>query len=287
VRAEYGATWFPSEPVAAQSTNLGYVEQNLSLSFPLWQCATEEWSAGALVRNELFQTHAILPDSMQAFPEELWNIRLSTTFRHLFDNGWIGGGTVSVGSASDKPFDSIKEMTAGVNAFLRVPQGEHNAWLFSLAYSSNSQLPIPIPGVAYVWVPNDRFRANIGLPFLVSYRPLDDVTLDFSYMLLTNIHARATYCIRPFLRVYAGYDWQNEGYLLADRANENDIFFYYDQRLTTGVQYLFNRHASIDLSGGYVFDRFYFQGRSLSDSHQDRIDVGNGPFISLQSQIRW
>jgi hypothetical protein len=137
-RADYRATWFPDEPVAGQPTHLGYVEQNLSFSFPLWQDATDELSAAVHVCNELFDTHAILPDTLQPFPEELWNIHLSTTYRHLFDNGWIGGGTVSVGSASDKPFDSIKEMTAGINAFLRVPQGEHNAWLFSLAYSTSA-----------------------------------------------------------------------------------------------------------------------------------------------------
>jgi hypothetical protein len=286
-RADYRATWFPDEPVAGQPTNLGYVEQEFSVSFPVWQNASDEWSAAIHVRDELFSTHAILPDTMQPFPDELWNIRLSTTVRHLFENGWIGGGTVSVGSASDRPFAGISEMTAGLNAFLRVPQGEHNAWLFSLAYSSNSQLPFPIPGVAYVWQPNDHFHANIGLPFLLMYRPWDDLTLDFSYMLLTNVHARATYRICAPLRIYAGYDWQNESYLLVDRPSENDQFFYYDQRLTGGIQYFLGSHALLDLSGGYVFDRFYFEGRSLSDSHHNRIDVGNGPFLALQAQIRW
>jgi hypothetical protein len=287
LRADYRATWFPDEPVSGQSTHLGYVEQNLSVSFPLWQNATDELSSAIHVCNELFNTRAVLPDTLQPFPDELWNIHLSTTYRHLFDNGWIGGGTLSVGSASDKPFEGIREMTIGINSFLRVPQGEHNAWLFSLAYSNNSQLPIPIPGVAYVWMPNDYFHANIGLPFLLMYRPWDDLTLDFSYMLLTNVRARATYRICPALRIYAGYEWQNESYLLADRVNEEDRFFYYDQRLLGGLQYFFNAHASLDLSGGYLFDRFYFEGRSLSDDHQNRIDVGNGPFLSLQTQIRW
>ncbi len=74
---------------------------------------------------------------------------------------------------------------------------------------------------------------------------------------------------------------------MADRVNEQDRFFYYDQRLLGGLQYFFNAHASLDLSGGYVFDRFYFEGQSLSDDHHNRIDVGNGPFLSLQTQIRW
>jgi hypothetical protein len=229
----------------------------------------------------------ILPDTRQPFPDDLWSIRFGTAYRHLFDNGWIAGASVSFGSASDQPFHSIREMTAGVNAFLRVPQGEHNAWLFSLNYSSNSELPFPVPGVAYVWQPSEQFRANIGLPFQLFYRPWEDLTLDFSYMLLTTIHARATYRVCRPVRIYGGFDWSNESYLLAGRINENDRFFYYDKRLTAGVQVILGKHACLDFSGGYVFDRFYFEGRSLSDSHQNRVDVGNGPFLAVQLQTRW
>ena len=57
-------------------------------------------------------------------------------------------------------------------------------------YSPTSELPFPIPGVAYVWQPADNFRMNIGVPFMVMYRPVDDLTLDFSYMLVRTVHAR-------------------------------------------------------------------------------------------------
>src|SRR5262249_40338059 len=65
LRADYRATWLPSEPVTGQATNLGYVEQDFSLSFSLWQCSTDEWLASASLRNTIFQTHAILPDTRQ------------------------------------------------------------------------------------------------------------------------------------------------------------------------------------------------------------------------------
>jgi hypothetical protein len=285
--AGYRVSWFPDEPVAGQPTNLGYVQQDLSVGFPLWQDCTNEWTGSVNVRGELFNTGAILPDTRQPFPEDLWNIRFGTTYRHLFDNGWIAGGTVTVGSASDKPFHSINEMTAGVNAFWVLPQGGHNAWLFTLTYSPTSELAFPLPGVAYIWQPSDRFRMNIGLPFQVWYRPTDELTLDFSYMLLRTVHARASYHLgRPFV-VYAGYDWENESYFLADRLDERDRFFYYNQRLSAGVRAILNKHLSLDLSGGYVFDRFYFEGRSFSDSHHNRVDIGDGPFLSFQIQSRW
>ena len=113
LRADYRFTWFGSEAVSGQTTNLRYVEHDFGFAFPIWQCGTDEWSAAAHVRAEIFRTSAILPSTLQPFPDELWNIHFSTTYRHQFDNGWIGGGSVSVGSASDKPFHSIDEMTAG------------------------------------------------------------------------------------------------------------------------------------------------------------------------------
>jgi hypothetical protein len=286
-RADYRATWLPDQSVIGQPARLGYLQQEVGITGPIWQDCSNEWTASLHVGNELFHTLAVFPDSGQPFPQDLWNIRLATSYRHLFENGWIAGATVSVGSASDRPFNSINEMTAGINAFLRVPSGDHNAWLFSLSYSSNSELPIPIPGVAYVWQVADNLVLNLGLPFMVLYRPTDDLTLECSYMLISTVHARATYRLAKPVRIYAGYDWGNESYLPANRLNDNDRLFYYSQRLTGGVKAYLSKNVSLDLSGGYVFDRYYFEGHSISDSNHNRINVGDGPFLSLQCQVWW
>jgi hypothetical protein len=288
VIATYKAAWFPDEEVRGQNTNLGYQQHDLSLAFPLYQDTCNEWSANAKVRSEFFHTGAVLPDSGQPFPNELWNIHFGTTYRHRFENDWIAGIGAFIGSASDKPFHSIDEMTLGFNGFVRIPSGERNAWLLSLNYSPTNELSFPIPGVAYVWNPSDQFMAHIGLPFMVVWRPTDDWTLNFSYMLIRTVHARATYRLASELRAHVSFDWANETYFLADRVNVNDRFFYYDKRLTTGLQYIVSKHALVDLSGGYVFDRFYFEGAQFSgDSHRDRVDIGNGAFASLQFQVRW
>src|SRR5207245_5587266 len=118
---------------------------DFGLAFPIWQCGADEWALSANVRGEFYHTSAILPNTLQPFSDELWNIRFATSYRHQFDNGWIGGGSVSVGSASDKPFHSIDEMTAGVNACLRVRQAEHNGCLLSLASSPTRERPSPTP----------------------------------------------------------------------------------------------------------------------------------------------
>jgi hypothetical protein len=284
----YRATWFPDVNVSGQNTSLGYVEQNLHGSVPLWSDGPNRWSIMASLRSEIFHTGGtILPDSHMPFPSTLDSVQVGTSLIHQFANGWTAGGSVSVGSASDKPFHSINEMTAGVNAFWRVPQNEQGAWLFSLAYSPTSQLPFPIPGVAYQWYPTDTFRMNIGVPFQLMWRPTDDTMLELSYMLITNVHARATYKITPKLLFYGGYDWQNEGYFLADREDLQQRFYYYDMRVSSGLRYVLGPRSWLEVASGYIFDRFYFQGNGLSERNHDRIELGNGTFLSLQLQHRW
>jgi hypothetical protein len=285
--ATWRAVWFPDEPVLGQGTHLGSVREDFSVICPIWQDAQDESSVSVNERGEFFHTNAILPNTAQPFPDELWNIRFGTSYSHLFDNGWIAGASVSFGSASDKPFHGLDEMTAGVNSFLRIPSGEHNAWLFTLSYSVTSELPFPIPGVAYIYEPSDQFRAVIGLPFQLMYRPVEDLTLDFSYMLLRTVHARATYRVWPRVRLYAAFDWENESYLLANRPSDNDRFFYYDMRLTGGVQLIVGKHVSVDLAGGYTFDRFYFEAAQYSGNNFNRLNIGDGPFAAIQFQARW
>jgi hypothetical protein len=285
--ASYHAAWFPDQPVAGQPTSLGFVREDFTISDPVWRTPTDQLTLRGSVRNESFHTAAVLPDTGQPFPDNLWNLQLGANYAHRFENGWAAGGMLSVGSASDQPFHSIHEMTVGVNAFLRVPSGEHNAWLFTLTYSPTGQLAFPIPGVAYFCQPSDRCFATIGLPFQLLYLPCDDLMLNLSYMLLTNVHAGATYRLAPQLFLHAAFDWQNESYFLAERTDTQQRLFYYDKQLSGGVRYNLNQHAAFDLTAGYVFDRFYFEGRQLSDSQFNRIDVGNGPFASFLCQFRW
>ena len=75
------------------------------------------------------------------------------------------GGTFLFGSASDKPFHAGRDLTLMAILFATVPaRNDRDDWSFSLFYSPTSQLPYPLPGIAYVWKPDETFEAKIGLP---------------------------------------------------------------------------------------------------------------------------
>jgi hypothetical protein len=286
----YEVLGFFDAPVRGQDTHLGYVQEDLNVRTPIWQCSTDEFYANARVAVESFDTHAVLPSTLQPFPAELWNVSLGAGYRHQFDNGWIGGGSVAVGSASDKPFHSIEEMTISATGFVRVPRGDRDAWVFGLSLSSNSQVLayVPIPFVAYLWNPSDCFQAVVGFPFAsATYRPWDRLTLTVSYALLTTFHARISYRIAPPVSVFCALDFDNENYYLADRADSQQRFFYYNDRLSGGVQVVLSRHASLVASGGYVFDRFYFEGTNFTDQSFNHLNVAPTAFLGARLQLHY
>jgi hypothetical protein len=277
---EYRVTWFPEASVLNQNTNITVVREDFSCGIPVWKDECSLLGLSLHVHNEILDTHAVLPATNQRFPDQLWDVRLGVNYMYKFENGWSAGGTVTFGSASDRPFASIDELTASVMAFLRIPVGDHNAWLFSVMYSPTGELNFPVPGVAFYWQPADNFNATIGIPFKVWWQPVEDLTLEASYMPLTTVNAKVSYRVWGGVSIYTAYNRGNESYFLYNSPSSNDRFFYYDQRVTGGVKCDFGRQCTLDLSAGYAFDRHYFEGHTFSDN-SNKVDVESGAFLSL------
>jgi hypothetical protein len=290
IRSDYRITWFPDQPVAGQPAELGLFQQDFSLSVPLRQSATDEWYASLRIRNQEFATGAVFPDTGEPFPDELWNIRIGTGYRHRFESGWIGALDVTVGSPSDKPFASLDEMDINATVVLRVPARDRDAWLFFLNYGSNREfLPgIPIPGFGYSYRPSDQFSAVVTTGVLsLEYRPIETLTLTASYVAVRTVDVRLTYQVFRPVRLWVGFDWTNERSLLAGRSNPDDRLFYYEKRIRAGAIIGLARQLFIDADVGYSFDRFYFEGEGYSDRDRNRIDVGSGPFVQVRVGARF
>lgn len=288
-RADYRILYYSNERVANQPTHLGFTDHRVSLTLPLWGDSRDSATFFTNADLEDFRTKAVLPDSGRRFPGELWDVRLGGTYRHKFDNNWIGGASLTVGSASDKPFHSTDELIARGFAFLRIPHRETNAWLFSLAYANDAEFlgGVPVPGIAYLYAPSENFHAVIGVPFsAIEYRPFEKLTLEASYVPVRRVRARATYVMFRPLRLWAGFDWDNERHFLADRHDKDDKLFYYEKRLSGGIRFDL-RHVGLEVYGGRTFDRFYFEGESYSDRHDNRIDIHDGWFAAARLSARF
>jgi len=290
-RGDYRVTFYSDERVEGQNTRLDLTQHNFTLVTPLYQDSSDEWAVSARLRYQNYDTRARLPDSGQRLPEELYDARAGLSYRHTVANQWTLGGSLTVGSASDKPFQSEDELIVHATGLLRVPSGARDAWLFSLTYASDVEIlhmrHIPIPGVAYLYWPSDTFKAVIGFPFTsVEYKPFKPLTLEASYFPVRTVRARATYVIFAPLRVFLGFDSDHDNYYLADRGDKDDKLFYYEKRVTGGMRFDL-RHVGIELTGGYVFDRYYFEGERYSERNENRFNVHDGTFVAARLSFRW
>ncbi|MET0849932.1 MAG: hypothetical protein ABW020_02285 [Candidatus Rokuibacteriota bacterium] len=290
-RADYTYTFYPDQRVHNQGVDFGLEEHRFSLAVPVFQNTVDELSVQASVKYQDVATKAVLPDLGVPFPDQLWDVKGSVTYRHRFENGWIGGGEVSLSSPSDRPFDSWEELMYRVTLFLRVPHRERNAFFFLLTYANHQELVsdvnVPIPGIGYLYSPSDRLNILIGMPFTsIQWKPIDTLSLDFSYVMLREIHARATYQVFRPLRVYVGFDWDNFSYLRAGRGDEQDRFFYYEKRAYAGVRFDL-RYVGFEVRGGWAFDRFYFEGEGYGDRTENRVIIGDGPFVMGRVAVRF
>jgi hypothetical protein len=196
-RADYRYNFYPERQVEDQETHFQMTEQRITLFTPLYQDPRDEWGFAAKTLYQDIDTHARFLKAGGVFPSELWDASAGLSYRHKFDNGWTGGLALTVGTASDVPFNSIDEMYFRLIALVRVPQGERNSWIFTLIYASDEEVfgqTLPVPGIAYAWNPSDKFQALIGFPFsMIRYKPIETVTLDAEYYPFWTARTRATW----------------------------------------------------------------------------------------------
>lgn len=280
-----GAFWAPAVAVDGQAADLAINAEFARVAAPIGIPAEGKplWLAIAKFGRLELATDAVLPDSGQPVPNQLWLVE--TGFMHvrpLADGGSIGG-TFLFGSASDRPYAAGRDLTLMTVGFYNRPAARaDDEWSFSLFYSPTSQLPYPLPGIAYVWRPSERFEAKIGVPPAVEWRPTDDWTFTANYFPLVNFNATARRRLADTLSLIAFYRSDTEIYFLADRRQDDQRFFVFDQRAAVGLEQTLGRGFALEATASYIFDRKLFQGTSFSSNRTDVITFGDGLGLSLQ-----
>ena len=287
------ATWFPEQALSGTPYSIGLTKAGIRVGAPLWRKGSTMLMLTTSAHETWFSKSAssgaaplLLPNTGLEFPDQVVNVSLGTMLISKFDNGWTGSVGFNVGSASDEPFHSTRELTFGANGMLLIPR-DRNAWMLSLFYAPTSQLWFPIPGVAYRWSPSDELAVTVGLPLSIRWKPFENWQLDATYIPVTNFNAKITRNLGERAALYAGYFAVNESYLLADRVEYRDRFMIFEQRVATGLLLPLAKHLSADLSGGYAFGRYFSEGQNVLGQSGNRLNLGSGPYVGLQVQMRF
>lgn len=280
-----GGFWAPKAAVSGQPADLAMNAQFARIGVPLVPPAEDRplWiGIGRFGRLEL-ASDALLPDSGMPIPEDLWLVETGVTHVRPLDGGTTLGGTLLVGSASDRPFAAFRDLTMMAILFASRPaSNERDDWSASLFYSPTSQLPFPLPGIAYVWRPTEGVEAKLGLPAGLEWRPDDDWSLSLGFTPLVNGTAVLRRRLGGGFSAIALWRTDTETFFLADRATDAERFFVFNQRVAAGVERLLARGFSMELTADYLFDRSLFQGSSFFSGRTDVVAIAPGAGVSLQ-----
>ena len=283
------------EPEADTVDGTGrYARTNASLSArtQLYRSDTDEVTMNGLGAESLIDSDLILPDGRE-LPAHLYRIQGGLAYRHLYQGGYAVGLSGSIGSASDRPFDSTRETSVGATLFTRLPANGQDAWLLFLNYANDRPLlnNVPLPGVGYLWVKDQTWLAFIGLPFaFVTWRPNRWWEADVALSGLGSAHAGVA--VKPitnadWLRFRIAYDWRPETYKPVDRPITDDQLIFREMRLTAGVGCDTGPTFSANCYAGYAFHREIFIDDSISGSHDDRVWVAPGWVLGASLKTRF
>jgi len=278
-------TFAPSQEVRGTSESLSVRSLAAQLAFPLRIYPDGILLGTTSINQTRLGTDAVLPQSGRDVPNELWDLRAGMFFTRELASGWKVGGLFNFGSASDEPFHSEDELTLASLGFVSIPVRNRDAWTFSLFYSPTSQLNFPIPGIAYVWRPNDELEAQIGLPASLIYAPNDSFSFRARYTPVTDVLVEARQVLGADWSLFTRYQIINETYFLADRLHRRDRFFQFEQQIAVGLSRSLPAGFSLDLSAAYLWDRRFFHSSDFDLRSDDLIKVD--PTVSYSLQLVW
>jgi hypothetical protein len=277
--------------VRGQDTHLTRTAQDIDAFWPVFRTGNNELNLyGGISAREL-DSGLRFPGSGRELPQNLYRVRLGFGVEHRTEQGWIWGLVSLINSPTDRPFSGRNVVGINSTLILRIPHRGDNAWIFYLNYNSTRSTfrGAPLPGLGY-WIEHGKqFRAMIGLPFAVDWRPVPRLVLNATYIPIRNVSAKASYKIGERLRAYTSFSWSHKRYLLSDRAIDDERLYSYEKRITAGLEIRLTKFIRVNLSAGYVFDRYYFFGEGFEDRRNDRVDLENGVVLTatLGFAFKW
>jgi hypothetical protein len=229
---------------------------------------------------ELDQTknQAIFPESLHSLPHNFWNVGISSNYRTLLENDRTLGASVSIGSPSDKPFHSLREVSLSGNITYRFPAAHANDQWLLLVNESNTRgfLPwIPIPGAGYLFDRSADWKFFLGFPVLgFFWRPGGKWLVNGFYFPVMSGQLEVNYFLFGPAKFYLGFRSGQDVYLRAGRDDRRDRLFAQERDLHLGFTVPLSRKLIADISSRYAFKRGYYEGKGFSDRKTGRrIDI--------------
>jgi len=287
---DHRTRWYPGRAgVRGQQAHMRYARHQAALTMPLYHDGTTQWRFTLQAVHLDLQTAARMPDTGEAFPEELYDFRIGGGYGRRLADKRVVGVHATVGSAGDDPFATGGETAVSAVGFLYKPKTETSGWLAYL--TAQTQLDgtgaYAFPGVGY-HMENDRVEALLGLPVLwAKVKPVPSVALQW-LALPSRVMADVTWTVFDGVALFATYDWEWQRYIRHDRRGDDEELFYVEQRLWGGLEWDIVDDVKFVVAAGYGFDRRFFESDNFFwGSQRNRMSIGDGPMAYVCLRMKF
>jgi hypothetical protein len=264
------------------------VQERARGRFVIKRTETDTWTAQETVGHLNLTESPTVPGTGLHVPDSLWDIVSGAAYHHQMGDRRSWGANLSVGSASDKPYNSLHETLVRLNGNIQLPASGKNSWLLFLAYSNNRHFlnNIPLPGFAYVWNhPEQHVWAIAGFPFAaVRYRP-DPWSFRASIFGPRNLSLEAARRLARETRAYTGLDWGQQEWQRAGRLDHSNRLILSEKKAAVGLRFPVLHRLEGDVSTGWDFDRRFFENTSSSTRDVPVASLRNSWL--LEARLTW
>jgi hypothetical protein len=281
------------QPVEAANSSEDYSRTTYSAGIAgvVWQDAVSELQLNALERKSYLTTDAVFPSALP-LPDVLQESRAGFLARHLLGGGWVAGLSASLGSWDARPFTDTAHPIFSAGAFVRMPSGGDNAWIFSLSYSNERGAlnGVPVPGAEYSWTVSPTLHVMLGFPMVnANWRPEAGTRAEFFVSGFGSAHLGGSFPPLPFFtpwRLRAAIDFGGDRFQREDPADQRDLIFFRALTYSVGTELRREGLGALGISAGYETHREIIEGYSLFDT-DNHIDVNNGWVLRTYAELRF
>lgn len=214
------------------------------------------------------------------FLRDYYNEQVSLSYKQTLPDNKFWLGSVSYGSASDRPFKSSHDNTLSANYI----QKTSDRWFFVANYSNNRPFlnNIPLPGFFYVKEMSIEKTFIVGFPILFWQAPISpDFSLRYFGLIPFSHKLRLLYTKWRVYSPYIGFEQSPQNYFRHDREDRYDRFFWFERRLALGLEGRAVDGMRFDLSSGLAFDRQFFEARNFLQKKKNVVDLEKSFFVAL------
>lgn len=220
----------------------------------------------------------------------LYDTQVSAQFAQSGGNSKLFWGGLQIQSSSNKPFHSIHEVELHSTLAYAFEKKDHSQWSLLLNYANRRPFlnHIPLLGFIYHYSPSDSFRLTLGVPiFGVYWKFAPKWSINYFGLAPWSNRLNLAYSIFGPYQIGAGLQFQQSHYLLADRKDKREQFYYDERKIFLGLKGPISKVFYLDLESGYAFRRQFFFARRFSISPAQPVPLGKAIYLLLGISARY